>query len=58
MAEPVAYINGKRHVLPAGRADQTLLSYLRGRLCPGWTLQAAGARRMLGEPATAFSPTR
>ncbi|EFN53303.1 hypothetical protein CHLNCDRAFT_136969 [Chlorella variabilis] len=29
MAEPVAYINGKRHVLPAGRADQTLLSYLR-----------------------------
>ncbi len=29
-AEPIAYINGKRHVLPAGRAEVTLLQYLRG----------------------------
>lgn len=28
---PVAYVNGKRHVLPPGRAEVTLLTYLRGR---------------------------
>jgi hypothetical protein len=33
MTEPIAYINGKRHVLPPGRADQTLLYYLRGEPC-------------------------
>jgi len=26
---PVAYVNGKRHVLPPGRAEVTLLTYLR-----------------------------
>ena len=30
MAEPIVYINGKRHVLPLGRAEVTLLQYLRG----------------------------
>lgn len=28
--EAVCYINGKRHVLPPGRAEATLLQYLRG----------------------------
>ena len=30
MAEPIAYINGKRFSLPTGRAEVTLLQYLRG----------------------------
>ena len=29
-AEPIAYINGKRYVLPAGRAEWPLLKFLRG----------------------------
>jgi xanthine dehydrogenase/oxidase len=29
---PVCFINGKRHVLPLGRAEATLLQYLRGEL--------------------------
>lgn len=28
--ELLCYINGKRHVLPTGRAESTLLQYLRG----------------------------
>ena len=28
--EAVCYINGKRHVLPPGRGEATLLQYLRG----------------------------
>ena len=36
MAEPIAYINGKRFSLPTGRAEVTLLQYLRGALAgPG-----------------------
>ena len=33
---PIVYVNGKRHVLPAGAGDVTLLAYLRGarRLAP------------------------
>lgn len=27
---PFCYINGKRHELPKGRAEATLLQYLRG----------------------------
>lgn len=27
---PVAYVNGKRYELPQGRAEVTLLTYLRG----------------------------
>jgi hypothetical protein len=30
----ICYINGKRHVLPSGRGDVTLLTYLRGELLP------------------------
>jgi len=26
----IAYVNGKRHVLPEGRGDATLLQWLRG----------------------------
>lgn len=32
MAEPICYINGKRHVLPQGRGETTLLQFLRGAL--------------------------
>lgn len=28
--QPIAYVNGKRHVLPQGRAEATLLQWLRG----------------------------
>ena len=28
--EAIIYVNGSRHVLPAGRGDATLLQYLRG----------------------------
>ena len=28
--EPIVYINGKLHKLPLGRAEVTLLAYLRG----------------------------
>ena len=28
--EPVAYINGKRFILPPGRGEVTLLTFLRG----------------------------
>jgi xanthine dehydrogenase/oxidase len=27
--QPIAYVNGKRHILPAGRAEATLLQWLR-----------------------------
>ena len=30
MAEPIVYVNGKRHVLPLGAGENTLLQYLRG----------------------------
>lgn len=30
--QPIAYVNGKRHVLPAGRAEATLLQWLRGEI--------------------------
>ena len=29
-ASPILYVNGKRHVMPQGKAEQTLLAYLRG----------------------------
>lgn len=29
-SSPVAYINGKKHKLPLGKAEVTLLQYLRG----------------------------
>lgn len=29
--DPIVYINGKRYVLPTGKAEWTLLQYLRGR---------------------------
>jgi hypothetical protein len=29
-ASPILYVNGKRHVMPAGQAEVTLLAYLRG----------------------------
>ena len=33
-SEPIVYINGKLHKLPLGRAEVTLLDYLRGeRAC-------------------------
>ena len=33
-SEPIVYINGKLHKLPLGRAEVTLLAYLRGgRAC-------------------------
>ena len=44
---PLAYINGKRYLLPLGRAECTLLSYLRGeggRVARG---RRAGAGRQL-----------
>lgn len=28
--EPICYVNGKRHVLPPGKAEYTLLQWLRG----------------------------
>ena len=28
--EPIVYVNGKRHILPEGNAETTLLQYLRG----------------------------
>lgn len=31
-AQAIAYINGKLHKLPQGRAEVTLLTYLRGAL--------------------------
>jgi hypothetical protein len=30
--QPIAYVNGKRHILPAGRAEATLLQWLRGEI--------------------------
>ena len=30
-SEPIVYINGKLHKLPLGRAEVTLLAYLRGK---------------------------
>lgn len=30
--ELITYVNGKRHQLPKGRAETTLLQYLRGKL--------------------------
>lgn len=45
--QPIVYVNGKRHELPPGEAETTLLQYLRGTLppnpllvtsmCPDWT---------------------
>ena len=29
-ASPIAYVNGKRHVLPQGEGHASLLSFLRG----------------------------
>lgn len=29
-ASPILYVNGNRHVMPQGKAEQTLLAYLRG----------------------------
>lgn len=31
-AEAIIYINGKRYVLPAGRGEATLLTFLRGKV--------------------------
>lgn len=31
MIEPIVYVNGKRHVLPLGAGEKTLLQYLRGK---------------------------
>ena len=31
--QPVAYVNGKRYNLPTGRAEATLLQWLRGEPC-------------------------
>lgn len=33
-AQPIVYVNGKRHELPPGKAETTLLQYLRGALPP------------------------
>lgn len=33
-ASPILYVNGKRHVMPEGKAEQTLLAYLRGGCLP------------------------
>ena len=33
-ASPILYVNGKRHVMPQGKAEQTLLAYLRGAFLP------------------------
>ena len=33
-ASPILYVNGKRHVMPQGKAEQTLLAYLRGAFHP------------------------
>ncbi len=60
MAEPIAYINGKRFSLPTGRAEVTLLQYLRGAFAgPGHacvlrrSLDAGtGVRRQLSPPAS------
>ena len=30
-SQPIVYVNGKRHELPQGKAETTLLQYLRGR---------------------------
>ena len=30
--EPIVYVNGKRHILPEGNAETTLLQYLRGAI--------------------------
>jgi len=35
-ASPILYVNGKRHVMPQGKADQTLLAYLRGACLPNF----------------------
>ena len=32
--QPIVYVNGKRHELPPGKAETTLLQYLRGTLPP------------------------
>ena len=29
-ASPIFYVNGKRHVMPPGKAEVTLLAHLRG----------------------------
>jgi hypothetical protein len=31
--EPVVFVNGKRHVLPTGKGEVTLLAWLRGEFC-------------------------
>ena len=31
------YVNGKRHVMPQGKAEQTLLAYLRGACLPNFS---------------------
>ncbi len=33
-SQPIVYVNGKRHELPQGKAETTLLQYLRGTLLP------------------------
>ncbi len=30
---PIVYVNGKKHALPLGRAECTLLTWLRGTAC-------------------------
>lgn len=30
---PIVYVNGKKHALPLGRAESTLLTWLRGTAC-------------------------
>lgn len=36
-ASPILYVNGKRHVMPQGKAEQTLLAYLRGACLPNFS---------------------
>jgi hypothetical protein len=47
-AEAIVYVNGKRHVLPQGRAEATLLQYLRG----------ARLHRSCAQHCTAPAPSR